>query len=246
MRQVNDFHIGDVLRTAFSVYSQNLLAFSLVAAIGLLPLFFLDLHYGLLDWNPAEHPDDPQPPFWGMLVSGIANLAQLAWVSAALTSSVVRILRTGRVHVLDALPQIVGVFPRVLIVAALSGLGIAAGTLLFIVPGIVLLLMWWVARPVAVVEGRFASALSRSNDLTRGYKGQLLALLVVVVAISAVPNVLLQVTLYAGAPAIAPFVQALVSVVIASYVATVDAVVYHDLRVLKEGPDSNAIAKVFE
>ncbi len=242
MRQVNDFHIGDVLRTAFSVYSQNLLAFSLVASIGFLPLFFLDLHYGTLAWTP----DGEQLPLRGTLVSMVVNLSQLAWVSAALTSSVVRILRTGRVHVLDALPQIVGVFPRVLIVAALSGLGIAAGTLLFIVPGIVLLLMWWVARPVAVVEGRFASALSRSNDLTRGYKGQLLALLVVVVAISAVPNVLLQVTLYAGAPAIAPFVQALVSVVIASYVATVDAVVYHDLRVLKEGPDSNAIAKVFE
>lgn len=246
MRQVNDFNIGDVLRTAFSVYSQNLLAFSLVAALGLLPLFILDMHYGLFDWNPAEHPEDAPPPFRGMLLTVLANLMQGAWVTVALTSSVVRILRTGRVQVLHALPQMVGAFPRVLIVAVLSGLGIAAGAVLFIVPGIVLWLMWWVARPVAVVEGRFASALSRSNELTQGYKGQLLALMVVVIAISAVPNVLLEVTLYEVVPAAAPFVQALVAVVVASYVATVDAVVYHDLRVLKEGPDSNAIAKVFE
>lgn len=236
MRQVDSFHIGDILRTAFSVYSRNLLAFSLVVAIGCLPLFILDMHYGLLAWNGAGQTGTPPPPR-AMLVSVILGVSQGAWATAALTYSVVRILRTGEVHILNALPQIARAFPRALAVAVLCGLGIAAGTLLFIVPGIVLLLMWWVARPVAVVEGGFASALVRSYNLTQGYKGQLFALLVVIAAISAVPEVLITTTLSEAAPAIAPIVRALVTVIVATYIATVDAVVYHDLRVLKESPD---------
>ena len=246
MRQVHSFHIADILRTAFSVYSNNLLAFSLVAAIGCLPLFILDMQYGLLFWQPGEQTDGALHPGRAFLLALFFGLAQGAWVAAALTYSVVRILRTGQVRVLGALPQIVGALPRVLVVTVLGSLGIIAGFMLIIVPGIVLLLMWWVAVPAAVVEGRFASALARSYDLTEGCKGQLFALLVVVFVISLAPELLIAMTLNEAAPAIAPIVQALVLVVVTSYIATVDAVVYHDLRVLKEGPDSNAIAKIFE
>ena len=237
MRQIDSFHIGDVLRTAFSVYARNPLAFYLIGLSGSLPAFVLDMHYGI---SAGVALGGGQ-----ILTIYLAYMLSHVWMAAALTYSVVRFLRTGQVNILQAWPQIVRALPRVLVASTLAGLAAIFGALLFLVPGIVLFLMFWVAPQAAVVEGRFASALSRSHELTQGHKEPLfgLAILMTVVGVlSSLPRIIVG----DAAPAVGTYLGPLIAAAVGSYFAVVCAVVYHDLRILKEGPDQNAIAKVFE
>lgn len=76
-------------------------------------------------------------------------------------------------------------FLPVFAVGLVVGLGIMAGLILLVVPGIILALMWCVAAPVQVNEnlGVFAS-ISRSRDLTRGSRWMIVLLTVIFLAIS--------------------------------------------------------------
>lgn len=68
--------------------------------------------------------------------------------------------------------------------AILSGLAIGLGFLLLIVPGVILMLMWYVAAPALVIEGTgVTGALERSADLTREARWNVLLLVIIVAAI---------------------------------------------------------------
>jgi hypothetical protein len=79
-------------------------------------------------------------------------------------------------------------------VSLLAGAGVFAGLILLIIPGLILLTMWAVAQPVAVVEkpGVFKS-LTRSSELVRGNGPRvflfllLLGLLMMLVVLVALP-----------------------------------------------------------
>jgi hypothetical protein len=72
------------------------------------------------------------------------------------------------------------VLPVVAAAAIISALGIAAGFLALIVPGVLLLLRWAVVAQVAAVEDvDWQSALGRSYGLTRGHYRHIAALIVI-------------------------------------------------------------------
>jgi hypothetical protein len=57
-----------------------------------------------------------------------------------------------------------------LILAVLSGIGIALGLVFLIIPGLILLVQWSIAGAIVVAEGRTAlQAMGRSAELCRGY-----------------------------------------------------------------------------
>lgn len=66
----------------------------------------------------------------------------------------------------------------------LSGLAIGLGLLLLIVPGIILMIMWYVAAPSLVVEQLgVTGSMERSADLTRGARWNVLLLVIIAGAI---------------------------------------------------------------
>jgi hypothetical protein len=72
------------------------------------------------------------------------------------------------------------VFAPLLWTAILVGLGVFAGFLLFIIPGLILLTQWAVAAPVVVCERRSApEAIGRSRQLVRGRGWQVFGVLIV-------------------------------------------------------------------
>ena len=234
-RQVDRFNIGDVLHTAFWIYARNFPAFYLLALIGHLPAYFATDYYA-----PATYAF-VSSNWLGWLVDALVSSP---WQSSALTYAAVRILRSGRPSGLsDVLRQAVLAFPRVLLVGILAGVLIFLGSLLLIVPGLILALMFAVAAPVAVVERRAASALRRSHELTQGHKGAILGLsllmwLPILVAPLAIASV-------ADMADLGPYLVGLLLPVLDGFYVVVIAVVYHDLRVLKEGPD-RSIADIFD
>ena len=122
------------------------------------------------------------------------------------------------------------------------------GTLLLIVPGIILWTMWYVAFPACVLEGIGPfEALSRSSFLTSGSRWKVLGLALVIVLIIAVPGAILQsvlgLTLGWSGLVIGAYVGRVLGGALAAIVA---AVLYHELRVAKEGVDVDRIAAVFD
>jgi hypothetical protein len=84
------------------------------------------------------------------------------------------------------------VFGPLLWTALLVGLGVFAGFLAFIIPGLVLLTWWAVAAPVVVCEVRTPiEAIGRSRALVRGYGWQVFGVLLVTFLLVLIADLLL-------------------------------------------------------
>lgn len=264
MRQVQGFHLGDVLRTAFLVYGRNLPAFCLLTLIAFVPLFVLMGAYPeifeQLNMPPppdatadaaarraflAEFSANFEPAMRALgLYLGIYTLCG-CWMQAGLTYAVVRTLRATAPGFRDLLWQSCRAFPRVLLATVLMYMCISFGMLLLIVPGIIVSLMLWVVVPVAVVERRSGSALPRSATLTKGYKLHLLGLWLLVVLFGLIVTMVPGAIVSDFAPQLSQIVEGVLGALVTSVTAVVAAVAYHDLRVTKEGAGAS-VAKVFE
>jgi hypothetical protein len=128
-------------------------------------------------------------------------------------------------------------------------LGVLAGFLACIVPGVWLGIAWAVAMPVLLVEGRHgADALRRSTALVKdrwwATFGRLFAAWVLASVAGVVVSILLTVPVVAvagdgsfGALAMQHLANALSSMITTPFIAAVTALVYFDLRARKEGFD---------
>ena len=174
------------------------------------------------------------------LASFCGNLA-----TAAVTYGVLQQLRGAATTVADCLRRgVVSLFP-VLGLVLVQSVGIWLGLLVCVIPGVVLLLQWAVAIPVAVTERTgIGLTLSRSTFLTDGLRGEIFGIWAVlfVVRLAGVLVVGLAVPAH---PAAAMLLLDAGEVLGVGLSATASAVMYHRLRSLKEGFDTEGVAAVF-
>ncbi len=261
MRDVTAFSVGDIIRTSFAVYFSNLPAFLPLSLIVLSPAFAVVLLPDSSSLNdPPTMPDpndvnDPQTvfdllgPFYLVLVrESFVGWLCTFWLEAAFAFGVVRRLRGGDAGFAESFVQfarrVVPASVVALVVAVVTGVGFV----LFIVPGVVLALILWVAAPTVIVERGSLRALSRSAELTRGYKGQIfgLALILGLFQLVALGMTSLVSSSITTNSLLAWTIAEAVWVVLTGIWATAVAVTYHDLRVLREGVDTRTVSRVFE
>ena len=115
-----------------------------------------------------------------------------------------------------------------------------------------LLMMWSMGMPACVVErlGPFRS-LARSRALTKGRRWRILGLLLLTLIIGRIVSAVLDAILGLGpAGSIGAAATQTISLVWdaiwTAFFAIVIVVTYHDLRVAREGVDTEQIAAVFE
>jgi len=242
---------GSVLSRTVSVWAQNLFSFCLVGFVAYLPVFLL---IGALAAT-----DNFQP--------GMEQLVELATklfglvLTGAVTYGVFRHLHGDRAEAGEVLRVGLSRFWPVLLTAIVVGLATTLGFCLLIVPGILLLVRFWVAVPVVVIESSGISvALSRSETLTEGNRLTIfgLALLMGVILFVGVMALGIGAVLLTNSPGplhtwgavpMGPVAQALVallSIPLQTLAAVGPAVAYHDLRVGKEGADVEELLRVFE
>ncbi len=144
--------------------------------------------------------------------------------------------------------------PSLALIALLYGLGVVAGMLAFLVPGIWLYIAWALAMPALLVEGvRGRSALARSFALVRGRWWRTFGVIVVGFVLAGIVSTVVQgaflIGIFVGADndvlvlvlsAIAGIVGLSVST---PFQAALLTVVYFDLRVRKEGFDLELLAR---
>lgn len=211
----------------------------------------------------------PQLVGQALAAAGAAPPAYLAWVPMFFINQVLIALVTGCVTFivvgdLGGRPlgfggALRGALPRLAPVAVLSlviSLALVLGLVLLVVPGILLILRWWVAVPVRFVEDRgFAGALGRSAALTKGHRGALFGLLAIVGILALVwTGVVIvgsggltafqQLTLARDPVLLA--VEGLFSAAVTAVSTTGSAVTYAELRRVKEGVLPGQLATIFE
>ncbi|MEH6828317.1 DUF7544 domain-containing protein [Parasphingorhabdus sp.] len=127
----------------------------------------------------------------------------------------------------------------------IMALGIGFGMMLLIVPGIILYLMWVVATPVMMAENRgIIDSLKRSAELTSGSKRMIFVLLLVFFALAFVFGLFVA---FVGS--ISTIFLAIVTLVSNTITGALQgagvASIYVDLRTVKEGADTSALADIF-
>jgi hypothetical protein len=257
------FEMGRVISGTFEVIGRNFVPFALLALLlGGLP----NLLVGLLQMRFISDTAAFEPRAIGLaLVSVVVILASAFVLQAAVVHATVTDLNGRRVVLGDSLRAGVRNCLPLIGLAILTGLGVAIGFMLLIVPGVILMVMWSVAVPAKVVEkiGVF-DALTRSRDLTRGSRWSIFGLSLLYAIAAGILSALL-------AAAFAPFALAealpkpgslsgfassltLTQLVVDPLIATITTLVstaglatlYSELRASREGVGPEALASVFD
>jgi uncharacterized membrane protein len=128
----------------------------------------------------------------------------------------------------------------------LTSLGVVAGLILLIIPGIVLWLRWAVAVPALVQERLGATAsMSRSAALIAGFRWPLFGLaLILFIATTAIQSAVSMIEPLLG-PWSSLLVVALVDSAISMVWSTAAGIIYVELRRLKEGTGVDGLAEIF-
>jgi hypothetical protein len=231
------FRVGSALSRAFEVYGAGFGQFFVLTLIPMTPLLIVGLIAGRGGGGAAVGAFSALLQFILSMLSTATCLFGAYQIMRAKTFSIGDSLRAG----LRRLGPVLGS-------SLLSGLLTGLATLLFIIPGIIVACAIYVALPACVVERLGAvSSLRRSRDLTRGSCWPIFGLLLLVFLGSAVVTAGVGgVGVMLGGWVLVRIVAFAVQVIVQSFGAVLSAVVYHDLRVAKEGVDIEAIASVFD
>lgn len=125
--------------------------------------------------------------------------------------------------------------PVVALAALISGLGIFVGFALLVVPGIYLMLRWFVVAQAAAIERNGAiGALESSHRLVQGNYWHVITLFVLIVAIETGPLLLITLPFGNETTVVSFLVLVAVQIALWSFVALATALLYFDLRTRRE------------
>lgn len=266
---IMEFRAGRAVSRTFSVFFRNFLPFALIALVLTSPTYIYTILTLPVDWTEAV--DMPMMGV-GQIVVWIVAILLYFLVTAALVYGTLQDLRGEKASIGECFSQGLGRMFPVLGIALVTYLAIFLATLVLVIPGIYVAVMLWVTIPVAVVERRGIGSLGRSADLTRGYRwrivGALLIYLLIAIGISMLFGIVSAGLMFGTMGAdmfssdvesteqilsgMGPTMVAILAIdwvssaLISMFGAILVAVSYHDMRVAKEGVDTDQIAAVFD
>ncbi len=245
---ISGFRAGNVIGRGVSVYFRNFVAFVL-ATIMIFAVPFLLSIFVIADLGPGPA---------GILLI-LVWLIACYWLSAVLVGGVASDFKGSKASVGQMLRGIMPALVPVTGAAVLVSLMVTFGLFAFLVPGVILCVVFWVAVPVAAFERTSVSdSMKRSLQLTKGHRWQVFFVMVLWLLVSIV---LLRVVGFAvGVPFDAEnetvaeanawtdgrLVMQAISVPLFGIAASILAVGYHDLRFVKESIGDEEIARTFD
>jgi len=240
------FSIGRVIGDSIGIYARNFVSFSVLAlVIGLLDLL-VDIFYVAPAQAAALGQVDFVPIAVGFLVATLTS----SLTQATIIYGTLQDLRGSRAGIGDCISRGLASIIPVIVASIIMSVAVGLASLLLIIPGIILTLIWWVYVPVIVVEGKsITDSFGRSRDLTRGHRWAILGLVIIVIVLSVAVGYLITVVstvVGAGADLTPSILNYVATSLIAAFGAVLVAVGYYYLRVEKEGVDVNQIASVFD
>jgi hypothetical protein len=244
---------GSIIKRSFAIYLKNFVPFTSVMAV---------MHVPIIIYVYLTLQDGPQAFIANSqrfnIITTLGSLVLTMIATGAITYGTVKELRGQHAPLMNCIGVgFAKLFP-VIGTAMLFGMALVGGFILFVIPGIFLLCMLWLAIPSVVIEGNGGmAALKRSKALTDGYRGQIFTVLAVLFIINLVVVKLLERLMLSGADLASQdtimthigqtmMLSFGVGILFSAATAVANAVTYHDIRLEKEGVDAEALAAVFE
>jgi hypothetical protein len=251
------FDLGRVLSTGFNTLFKNAVPFLTVSLVlAGLPGFALEY------WMRGVSPEDPDLDFvlswqfWGPIVGGILVMfIASAVLQGTLIGATIRHLSGRPVDIGQSVSGALARIVPIILLSILVGLAITLGFLALIVPGVIVYLMFIVSVPAMMAEGRgVTDSMSRSVDLTKGFKGMIFLLAIILLMVgggvsgvfSALFDRIAMGSAGTGADRIIYSLGTMFGqTVISAISAVVVGALYVELRTVKEGASTEAMAEVF-
>jgi hypothetical protein len=232
-----DFQAGKVFSKSVSIFSRNIVSFTVISSVAALPYIAHPLarSYAIL-------PDDTRLYFAILLP---VTLFLLALTTAIILHVTFQQMRGKPVRLTEAISRVCSRFAPLLGVILLYSIGVLLGLALLVVPGIILMVMWYVAVPVCVVENAGPEqSLRRSAALTKGLRWKVFGIFLVFYVGATAGDQVLDWT----GPSSVSMMAALVvwQGLTGAFGSVLTTVTYYYLRVAKEGVDIDQIAAVFD
>jgi hypothetical protein len=237
----SDFRVGRVLSQTTTVLARHFPTFFAIAAVANLPTLLL--------FKDAQSPSGDLGQVGFLLILGVVLSLVLSVVSqAVILYGAFQDMRGRPVNLVESLMVGLNRFFPIVGLAIVMSILVALAAIVFIIPGLILLTMWFVGTPACVVERRGPwRSLRRSSELTKGHRWKIFGLMLVLIVASALISPLVGLVSTAIGGKTLAFVGELVwNGVWGAFYAIAAVVAYHDLRVAKEGVDTEQIAAVFD
>lgn len=257
--QIGAMSVGDILDRGLKLLLARLPTFFVIMFIVQLPVLLVQII------APVLSERNPYAAFLlGSLVALVLSLALTQIGTAAILHVISQEFIDRRVGIGDAFRVGLARFGSLLLGTLAYGLAVGVGLALCIVPGLIFLSWFSLFSQVIVVEGRGAGdALSRSKDLSEGYRWRILGVLLL---LGIVQNILIWgAILVLGRlfPAVEPVQTAIgiqlkfnvanqviqqillfpIGALVATYISVCMTLLYFDLRIRKEGFDLELAAQ---
>lgn len=254
------FGVGRAIARTFSAWRRHVVLFSLLTLVADLPIFLLSWLGGMpipgvtapsaAAFDPAVAAAPPNLPqgFW---LAYLATMLLFLVEAGAITHGVINYLAGKRVSLGAMIATGVRRLLPLLAVGLLCYLMVALGFVLLVVPGLFLGCALAVAIPAVVVErpGVFG-AIKRSFALTKGKRFAVFVVFLVVImvtmGVTLVGSFLLPQLTASFSPMLGTLLGLVVNIVFGTLVWVAPGVVYHDLRVAKDGVSTAQLVAVFE
>lgn len=235
--------LGEVLDVSFGLYRARFVALLLIAVVCRLLPILLAVYFEVAEPTPLQ--------LWLRLLTSLLSLVLVA-IAVAASTFVVSDAYLGRDTTAGyALSRAMPLIWNLVGISILTSLVVFLGALLLIVPGVIFLAGFLLSPVVAVIEGppRSRDAMSRSWELSKGYKGKILLTMLVALLLLLVPTIalggfggLLGGGLGRPLALILIVIPLILQVFVYPFVYVVQTVLYYDLRVRKEGFDLEVLA----
>lgn len=244
--------IGTVLSATVSVLGRNFVPFMVLALIiygvGAVLEIFFDEWIGR---SAVQGEFDASSPADYAGLAFATFLASL--LEAPVTYGTYHYLRGTPVSLGDSIGRGLALVPVIFGLSLVYTVVLVVGFMLFVIPGILIMVIWWVIIPVAVIERpSFFACFGRSADLIDGSRWPVFLILLIIF----IAAVLIEIVVGALAGAVGTFMTLgdstnlllawPVTAVISLLAAVSSAVGYFHLRRAKEGLHIEHIAAVFD
>lgn len=231
------FSVTLALSRAIEVLFQNFFTIFVISALATIPLAvytWLEYH-GLHNGGGA---------FFTLVLNGVFSALSKAMIVYATFQA----LRARGINPAESIARGLQRFWPVVGASLLVGIITGIGYLLLIVPGLIALCVWYVTIPACVVERLGPTeSMSRSSDLTAGYRWPIFGAALVVAIAEIAGTAVLNGTLRRPETLVAYVVVYIAWIaLLRAYESVLATIIYHDLRVAKEGVDIEQLASVFD